>query len=71
MKSIFGPPEDARQRSCGEAIIGFPAHGAWRVVEKATAARGVAPGEPWTFRDHRTVAEVIADETAPAAGKAA
>jgi hypothetical protein len=47
-------------------VIGFPAHGAWQKVEKATAARDVAPGERWAFRDHRTMAEVIAEETAAA-----
>ncbi len=55
-------------KSCGacardrEAIVAFPAHGAWRVVEKATAARDVPPGQSWAFRDHRTMAKVIADE---------
>jgi hypothetical protein len=55
-------------KSCGacarprEAIIGFPAHGAWRTVEKATAARDVPSGQSWAFRDHRTMAHVIADE---------
>jgi hypothetical protein len=45
-----------------EAVIGFPAQGPWRMVEKATAPRDVAPGESWAFHDHRTMAEVIADE---------
>ena len=45
-----------------EAVIGFPAHGPWRVVEQATAARDVAVGESWAFREHRTMAEVIAQE---------
>jgi hypothetical protein len=55
-------------KSCGacaeprNAVIGFPAHGAWRMVEKATAARHVPPGDSWAFHDHRTMAEVIADE---------
>jgi len=55
-------------KSCGacarhrEAIIGLPAHGAWRVVEKATAALDVPPGRSWAFHDHRTMADVIADE---------
>src|SRR6202007_192056 len=37
---------DAPCKSCGacarvrDAVIGFPAHGAWRQVEAATAARG-------------------------------
>ncbi len=59
---------NATCKSCGacarphEAVIGFPAHGAWRVVEKATAAPNVPPGESWAFHDHRTMAEVIADE---------
>jgi hypothetical protein len=59
---------NATCKSCGacackrEAIIGFPAHGAWRVVEKATAAREVSPGQNWAFHDHRTMAQVIADE---------
>jgi hypothetical protein len=52
----------ARQR---DAVIGFPAHGgAWRQVEKATAARDVPPGESWAFHDHRTMAEVLAAEAA-------
>jgi hypothetical protein len=59
---------DATCKSCGacaeprEAVIGFPAHGAWRMVEKATAARDVPVGQSWAFHDHRTMAEVIADE---------
>jgi hypothetical protein len=35
-------------------------------VEAATAARDVVVGEPWLFREHRTMAEVIAEETAAA-----
>jgi hypothetical protein len=63
---------DATCKTCGacayarDAVIGFPAHGAWQKVEKATAARDVAPGESWVFRDHRTMAEVIADEATAA-----
>src|SRR5271163_759342 len=63
---------DATCKSCGacarlrDAVIGFPAHGAWRQVEAATAARDVPVGESWVFRDHRTMAEVIAEETAAA-----
>ena len=63
---------DATCKSCGacarlrDAVISFPAHGAWRVVEKATAARDVPPGESWAFSEHRTMAEVIAEETAAA-----
>jgi len=59
---------DATSKSCGacaephQAVIGFPAHGPWRVVEQATAARDVAVGESWAFREHRTMAEVIAAE---------
>ena len=49
-----------------DAVIGFPAHGAWQKVETAIAARDVPPGEPWVFRDHRTMAEVIADEATAA-----
>jgi len=45
-----------------DAVIGFPAHGAWRQVEAATAARDVAAREPWIFPEHRTMAQVIADE---------
>ena len=61
---------DATCKSCGacarvrDAVIGFPAHGPWRVAEKATAARDVPPGESWAFTDHRTLAEVTADEAA-------
>ena len=63
---------DATCKSCGacaharDAVIGFPAHGAWRQVEAATAARDVPVGENWAFRDHRTMAEVIAQEAAAA-----
>jgi hypothetical protein len=55
-------------KSCGacaeprEAVIGFPAHGPWRMVEKVTAARDVAVGQSWAFREHRTMAQVIAQE---------
>jgi hypothetical protein len=52
-------------RACAKArpaVIGFSAHGGWRVVEQATAARDVPVGERWTFPDHPTMAEVIADE---------
>jgi hypothetical protein len=47
-------------------VIGFPAHGAWRKVEAAMAAGDVPAGESWTFGDHRTMAKVIAEETAAA-----
>ena len=59
---------DATCKSCGicarvrDAVIGFPAHGAWRRVEAATAARGVPLGQSWAFREHRTMAQVIAAE---------
>jgi hypothetical protein len=59
---------DATCKSCGacaeprDAVIGFPAHGPWRMVEQATAARDVAVGQSWAFREHRTMAEVIAQE---------
>ena len=63
---------DATCKSCGacsrarDAVIGFPAHGAWRQVEAATAPRDVPIGDSWAFRDHRTMAEVIAQEAAAA-----
>jgi hypothetical protein len=40
----------------------------WRMAcrRKATAARDVAPGEPWIFQNHRTMADVIADEATAA-----
>src|SRR5580693_4979298 len=56
---------DATCKSCGacarvrDAVIGFPAHGAWRQVEAAMAARDVPAGESWAFPEHRTMAEVI------------
>jgi hypothetical protein len=59
---------DATCKTCGacarvrDAVIGFPAHGAWRQVEAAMAARDVPAGESWAFRDHRTIAEVVAEE---------
>jgi hypothetical protein len=63
---------NATCKTCGacarvrDTVIGFPAHGAWRQVEAAIAARDVAVGEPWIFPEHRTMAEVIAEETAAA-----
>jgi hypothetical protein len=63
---------DATCKTCGacarirDAVIGFPAHGAWRQVEAATAARDVPPGERWAFLEHRTMAEVNADEATAA-----
>ncbi len=63
---------DATYKSCSacaharDAVIGFPAHGAWRQVEAATAARDVPVGDGWAFRDHRTMAELIAEDTAAA-----
>jgi hypothetical protein len=59
---------DATCKSCGacarrrDTVIGLLAHGAWRQVEKATAARDVPVGDSWAFHDHRTLAEVIAAE---------
>ena len=59
---------DATCKTCGAcakaraAVIGFPAHGAWRKVETAMAARGVPVGTSWAFRDHRTMGEVVAQE---------
>ena len=47
---------DATCKSCGacarvrDAVIGFPAHGAWRQVEAAMAARDVPAGESWGVR---------------------
>ena len=55
---------------CGR-VTGNPevihlAHGAWRHVEAATAARDIAVGAPWTFSEHRTMAQVIAEEVTAA-----
>ena len=68
-RDLPGDYTDATCKSCGacaeprEAVIGFPAHGPWRMVEKATAARDVAVGQSWAFRsEHRTMAEVIVQE---------
>jgi hypothetical protein len=47
-----------------DTVIGFPAHGAWRQAEAAMATRDVPAGESWAFRDHRTMAEVVAEEAA-------
>jgi hypothetical protein len=63
---------DATCKTCGacarvrDAVIGFPAHGAWRQVESAMAARDVPAGQSWAFRDHRTLEQVIAEETTAA-----
>src|SRR5258708_5867369 len=63
---------DATCKTCGacahvrNVVIGFPAHGAWQQVVAATAARDVALAEPWAFRERRTMAEVLLEETATA-----
>jgi len=63
---------DATCKSCGacahvrDAVIGFPAHGAWRRVEAATAAREIAPGESLALTSHRTMAEVVTKEATAA-----
>jgi hypothetical protein len=63
---------DATCKTCGacarvqDAVIGFPAHGTWRRVEAAIASRDVPAGESWAFPEHRTMAEVIADEATAA-----
>jgi hypothetical protein len=63
---------NATCKTCGacarvrNAVIGFPAHGAWRKVETAMAARDVPAGTSWAFQDHRTMAEVLADEATAA-----
>jgi hypothetical protein len=43
-------------------VIGFPAHGSWRLVEQATVARDVPVGQSWAFHEHRTMAQVMAEE---------
>src|SRR6476659_7892973 len=54
---------DATCKTCGacaqvrNAVIGFPAHGAWRQVEAAMAARDAPAGESWAFQDHRAMSE--------------
>ena len=62
-------------RACAHSrngtIIGFPAHGTAKRKTEAVAARDVPVGKSWAFRDHRTMAQVIADEAAAAADKAA
>jgi hypothetical protein len=61
---------DATCKTCGacarvrDAVIGFPAHGAWRQVEAAMAARDVPAGESWVFPEHRTMTQVVAEEAA-------
>jgi hypothetical protein len=63
---------DTTCKSCGagarvrNTVIGFPAHGAWRQVEAATAARSEPVGLSSTFGDHRAMAEVIAAGTSAA-----
>jgi hypothetical protein len=62
-------------RACAHSrngtIIGFPAHGTAKRKAEAVAARDVPAGTSWAFRDHRTMAQVIADEAAAAADQAA
>jgi hypothetical protein len=63
---------DATCKTCGacarirDVVIGFPAHGAWRRVEAAMAARDVPAGESWAFPEHRTMAQVIAEQATAA-----
>jgi hypothetical protein len=65
--ATYGRTTCAECRACAkprEAIIGFPAHGsqAKKAENAHLAARDVRPGWPWTFSEHRSMAEVIADE---------
>jgi hypothetical protein len=59
---------DATCKTCGacarvrDAVIDFPAHGAWRQVKAVTAARDVPAGESRAFQEHRTLAQVFAEE---------
>src|SRR6201988_1427528 len=61
---------DATCKTCGacvwvrEAVIGFPAHGAWRQVEAAMTARTTPVGCNPATHDHRIMAEVVAKEAA-------
>ena len=57
-------PDHWTERSANGVIEPHPAHGAWRQVEAAMAARDVQAGESWAFREHRTMAEIIAGEAA-------
>jgi hypothetical protein len=41
--------------------------GARRSGSWATAARDIPPGSCWAFTDHRSMAQIIADEKAPTA----
>ena len=57
----------AECRACAkprEAIIGFPAHGtqAKKAELAHLAARDVPADFPWTFSEHRTMDQVLADE---------
>ncbi len=58
---------DATCKRCGacarvrDAVIGFPAHGAWRQVEAATTARTTPVRCNPASHDHRTMTEVIAE----------
>jgi hypothetical protein len=62
-------------RACAHArngtIIGFPAHGTAKRKAEAVTARDVPAGPSWAFRNHRTMAQVIADEAVAAVEKAA
>jgi hypothetical protein len=65
--ATYGRTTCSECRACArprQAVIGFPAHGAQaKKAENAhLAARDVPAGWPWTFPEHRTMAEVIADE---------
>mgnify|MGYP001806376871 CR=1 FL=1 len=54
------PPETHRHRAVDQ-----PADGA--VMKKPTASRDVRPGESWAFHEHRTLAQVAADDALSAA----
>jgi hypothetical protein len=60
---ILVPFEAADHNVARPGAGDFAAHDARRQAEKATAARDVPVGRSWAFRNHRTMAEIIARKT--------
>jgi hypothetical protein len=61
---LYGRHVQELRRPCRAARGGdrLPAHGRWRMVEQAAAARDIPVGHSWAFREQRTMAKLIADE---------
>jgi hypothetical protein len=57
ISALAGIEEGMLQSGLGQLVVD-------ELLYQRGAARDVRPGESWAFSEHRTMAEIIADETA-------